>query len=70
VLHFLVHFCGLLFQSQNLLSVGLDVFLELLDFVVKNELELFQLLSLLFQLIDAKIFFAYSCLTLCKFVIL
>ena len=70
MLHFLVHLCGLLFQSQDLLSIGLDVFLEFFDFVVKNELKLLQLLSLLLQLIDAEVFFAYSCLTLRKFVIL
>lgn len=43
---------SLLFKAGDFHLSGSDVTLELLDFVVEHELELFELLRLLLQLID------------------
>ena len=52
MLEVLIHFVSLLLETGDLHLSGCDVAFELLDFVVKHELELLELLRLLFQLID------------------
>lgn len=47
-----VHFIGLCFHFGDLLLSWGDVFFELLDFVVEDILELFELLGFFLQIID------------------
>jgi len=54
----LVHVVGLLLQSGDLHASWGDVSLQLFDFVIKHELELLELLSLLFQSVNLLLFFS------------
>ena len=50
---FLLHSVGIFLQFINLIASRSDVSAQLLDFVVKHEFELFQLLGFLLQVVDS-----------------
>jgi len=64
MLQLLPHDVGLLLELLNFNFSWADISLELLDFVIKNELELLKFLSLLFQVNNSLIFVLDSGLSL------
>jgi len=64
MLQLLPHDVGLLLELLNFNFSRADISLELLDFVIKNELELLKFLSLLFQVNNSLIFVLDSGLSL------
>ena len=59
MLLFRSHFVNLLVKLLNLNFSRPDVSLEFFDFIVQNELELFQLLDLFLEVQDTLLFFLY-----------
>ena len=55
VLHFNLHLIDLFVERGDIVFTGKDVALKLLDLIIKHELELFELLRLLFELNNAGI---------------
>ena len=49
---FLLHRRGQILQFLDIVLTRADIAFKLLDFIVQNEFELFELLGLLFQLVD------------------
>ena len=49
---FLLHRRGQILQFLDIVLTRTDIAFKLLDFIVQNEFELFELLGLLFQLVD------------------
>ena len=70
MLELLTHLVGLLVQLLDLDLTGSNVTLELLDLVVKHELELLQLLCFLLQVINSLVFITDCCFTLLDFSLL
>jgi len=70
VLELLTHLVGLLIQLLDLDLAGSNVTLELLDLVVKHELELLQLLCFLLQVINSLVLITDCCFTLLNFTLL
>ena len=56
VLHFDLHLIDLFVQRGNIVFTGKDITLQFLDLIIKHELELFKLLSLLFEFNNASVF--------------
>ena len=55
VLHFNLHLIDLFVERGDIVFTGKDIALKLLDLIIKHELELFELLRLLFELNNAGI---------------
>lgn len=55
VLHFDLHLIDLFVQRGDIVFTGKDIALQLLDLIIKHELELFELLRLLFEFNNASI---------------
>ena len=70
MLEFLTHLVSLLIQLLDLDFTGSNITLELLDLVVKDELELLQLLCFLLQVINSLVFITDCCFTLLDFTLL
>ncbi len=70
VLELLSHLVGLLIEALNLNFTGSDISLEFLNFVIKDELELLQLLGLLLQVVDALVLVTDGRLTFLDFTLL
>ena len=70
VLELLTHLVGLLIQLLDLDLAGSNVTLELLDLVVKNELELLQLLRFLLQVVNSLVLITDCSFTLLNFTLL
>jgi hypothetical protein len=66
----LLHLVGLFLKLIDLLASWPNICSELFDLVIKNELELLKLLSLLLQIVNAFVFVANSVLALGKFQLL
>jgi len=64
MLELLTHLISLLIQFLNLDLTGSNITLEFLNLVVEDELELFKLLGLLFEIVDSLVFIADGSLTL------
>jgi hypothetical protein len=65
VLFLLFHLVGLFFEFFDLLSSRSDVCSKLFDLVIKDELEFFELLGFLFQVVNSFVFITNSVFTLC-----
>mmetsp|Transcript_39923 Transcript_39923/g.105948 ORF Transcript_39923/g.105948 Transcript_39923/m.105948 type:complete len:288 (+) Transcript_39923:526-1389(+) len=60
ILQVRVHRLDLFLHFCNVVIFGVDLCLELLDFVVKNKLKLFELLVLLLQIVNSAFLLTYS----------
>jgi hypothetical protein len=64
MLELLTHFVSLLIELLDFNFTGSNITLKLLNFVIQDELEFFELLCLLFEIINSLILIPDSCLTL------
>ena len=62
-----IHLLNLLLHVRNLLLTRLNLLLQLLDLVVKHKLELFKLLVLLLEVIDASLLVADGLVSFANF---
>jgi len=70
VLELLTHFVGLLVQLLDLNFSGSNIALKFLDLVVEDELELFEFLSLLLEVVNSLVLVTDGGLTLLNFALL